>query len=181
MHAGAIVTRQILDEILHHGKRSSWFTNRAVWDYFSAVIFLWSSMVLLKKIAQQEKFSEICQNTACLPQKDRNTLFSYIASLSSLVGPNNVASEQPTSRGIWNGMRRLAEQAFIRRTERLMLIPKPRFGLHLHWSNVSSPVKITSDGWHFFIATFSDGRFVLKTLTGREPSPKTPRWCRADT
>ena len=134
-----------------------------------------------KKIAQQEQLSEICQNTACLPQKDRNTLFSYIASLSSLVGPNNVASEQPTSRGIWNGMRRLAEQAFIRRTERLMLIPKPRFGLHLHWSNVSSPVKITSDGWHFFIATFSDGRFVLKTLTGREPSPKTPRWCRADT
>jgi len=120
-----------------------------------------------KKIAQQEQFSEICQNTACLPQKDRNTLFSYIASLSSLVGPNNVASEQPTSRGIWNGMRRLAEQAFIRRTERLMLIPKPRFGLHLHWSNV---------GWlTFFYSNFLWWTFRSEDFDWQRTEPQNAK------
>lgn len=119
---GAIVIRQILDEILHYGTTVA-ISQIKHFGTTSPLLYLYdlTCFVLLKKIAQQGRFSENCQNTACLPQKDRNTLF-----LDGIISPNSVASEHPTSRGIWNGMRRVAEQAFIRRTERLLLVPKYR-------------------------------------------------------
>jgi len=148
---------------LRHGKCSSWFTNKAGWDYFSAVLFLWSSMVLLKKDSSTgATFRNLSKH--CMSASERQKHAFQLYSIIIIFGRSK--------------QRSIRAAHVTRHLERNASKDSCWYRSH---ASVSISIDLTSDGWHFFIATFSDGRFVLKTLTGREPSPKTPRWFRADT